>query len=306
MVIISGSMATPNGLTFTVGQITWTTGSDDSIAMTTEEAWIQFASTTTSPALATTLTTVNTAPTTVNTAPTTVNTAPTTMDLAPTTGHLAPTTPTATPTTRHPLPRYRGKQIDNTDLLDSVDRVGIQLAETLALVSTIQIQPNEQVTALHNRSIRPARTSRPVRLGTDLVVVSTPEGRFAHRRPAIATGLRLCEYEAPTENHQVQPYGLQNAASSYAYNLRRRSDLCPIHRSRPKPCNIVNMVRIEDYQEGSVHTVREGDSSSSSGIASNASVHTELQRHEDEGVKYDLDLPDHAPGFPQFLSFPPR
>ena len=212
-------MATPIGLTFTVGQITWTTGSDDFIAMTTEEAQIQSASTTTSPASATAPTTVNTAPTTVNTAPTTVNTAPTTMDLAPTMGHLAPTTPTATPTTRHPLPRYRGKQIDNTDLLDSVDRVGIQLAETLALVSTIQIQPNEQVTALHNRSIRPARTSRPVRLGTDLVVVSTPEGRFAHRRPAIATGLRLCEYEAPTENHQVQPYGLQNAASSYAYNL---------------------------------------------------------------------------------------
>ena len=40
MVIISGSMATPNGLTFTVGQITWTTGSDDFIAMTPEEAWI--------------------------------------------------------------------------------------------------------------------------------------------------------------------------------------------------------------------------------------------------------------------------
>ena len=40
MVLISGSVATPNGLTFTVGQITWTTGSDDFIAMTMEEAWI--------------------------------------------------------------------------------------------------------------------------------------------------------------------------------------------------------------------------------------------------------------------------
>jgi hypothetical protein len=136
MVIIFGSMAMPNGLTFTVGQITWTTGADDSIAMTTEEAWIQPAPTTTSPASAM-------APTTVNTAPTTVNTAPTTMDLAPTMVHLAPTTPTATPTTRHLLPRYRGKQIDNTDLLDSIDRVSIKLAETLALVSTIQSQPNE-------------------------------------------------------------------------------------------------------------------------------------------------------------------
>ena len=98
-------MATPNGLTFTVGQITWTTGSGDAIAMTTEEAWIQSAPTTTSPASAT-------APTTMDTALTTIDMAPTMMDLAPTMVHLAPTTPTspsATPTTCHPLPRYKGK-----------------------------------------------------------------------------------------------------------------------------------------------------------------------------------------------------
>ena len=169
-VITSGSMATPNGLTFTVGQITWTTGSDGFIVMTTEEAWIQSASTTASPTLAT--------------APTTMGTAPTTMDLAPTMVHLAPTmpaSPSATSTTRHPLPHYKGKRIDNTDLLDSIDRVGTKLAETLALVSMIQSQPNEQVTAPHNRSIRPARASRPARLGTNLVVVSTPEGRSARR-----------------------------------------------------------------------------------------------------------------------------
>ena len=141
MVIISGSMATPNGLTFTVGQITWTTGSDDFIAMTPEEAWIQSTPTTASPTSAT--------------APTTVDTAPTTVNLVSTMVHLAPTTPassSATPTTRRPLPRYKGKKIDNTDLLDSIDRVGTKLAETLALVSMIQSQPNEQVTAPHNRS----------------------------------------------------------------------------------------------------------------------------------------------------------
>ena len=66
------------------------------------------------------------------------------------------------------------------------------------------------------------------------------------------------------------------------------------------------MVRVEEYQEGLVHTVQEGGSSSPSGVASNASVHTELQHHDSEGVEYDLDIPDHAPGFPQFLSFPPR
>ena len=58
------------------------------------------------------------------------------------------------------------------------------------------------------------------------------------------------------------------------------------------------MVRIEDYQEGLVHTVQEGGSSSSSGIASNAFVRTELQHHDDEGIEYDLDIPDHSPGFP--------
>ena len=127
MVIIPGSMAMPNGLTFTIGQITWTTGSDDFIAMTMEEARIQSASTTASPASAT---------------------APTTMDLALAT----PPSSSAMPTTRRPLPRYKGRQIDNADLLDSIDRVGTKLAETLALVSSIQSQPNEQVTAPHNRS----------------------------------------------------------------------------------------------------------------------------------------------------------
>ena len=103
MVIISGSMATPNGLTFTVDQITWTTGSYNFIAMTMEEAGIQSASTTASPTSATT--------------PTTVDLALTTVDLAPTTS----ASPSATPTTHRPLPRYKGKQIDNTDLLDSID-----------------------------------------------------------------------------------------------------------------------------------------------------------------------------------------
>ena len=206
MVIIPGSMATLNGLT-------WTTGSDNIIAMTTEEAWIQSAPTTASPTSATAPTTMDLAPTTVRLAPTTMDRAPTTvrlapitMDLAPTMVHLAPTTPTsssATPTTRRPLPRYKGKQIDNTDLLNSIDRVGTKLAETLALVSTIQSQPNEQVTAPHNRSTRPARTSRPARLGTDLVVISTPKGRSARHRPASTTGLWLFEYEATTKNYQA-------------------------------------------------------------------------------------------------------
>ena len=200
--------------------------------MTTEEAQIQSASTTASPASATT---------------------PTTLDLAPAT----PASSSATPTTRRSLPRYKGRQIDNTDLLDSIDQVGTKLAKTLALVDSIPNQPTEQVTTTHNRSTRPARAGRPARLGTDLVVTSTPEGRSVRRRPTPATGLRLSECEALMENYQPQPYSLRNTASNYAYNIQRYSDLCFIHRPRPKPRNFINMVRIEECQEGSVHTVQE-------------------------------------------------
>ena len=63
------------------------------------------------------------------------------------------------------------------------------------------------------------------------------------------------------------------------------------------------MVRIEEYQEGSVHIVQEGGSSSPSSTASNGSIHTELQLRDDEEVEYDLDIPDHPPGFPRFPSF---
>ena len=125
--------------------------------------------------------------------------APTTLDLATAT----PASSSATPTTRHSLPRYKGRQIDNSNLLDSIDQVDTKLAKTLALVSLIQSQPNEQVNTTHNRSTRPAWASRPTRLGTDLVVTSTPEGCSVHRRPAPTTGLRLSECEALMENHQA-------------------------------------------------------------------------------------------------------
>ena len=111
------------------------------------------------------------------------------------------------------------------------------------------------------------------------MVTSTPEGRSVRRQPTPATGLRLSECEASMENYQAQPYSLRN---------------------------FVNMVRIKEYQEGSVHIVQEGGSSPPFGIASNGSVHTELQHHDNEGVEYDLDILDHSPGFPRFPSFPPR
>ena len=180
MIIVPDSMATPNGLTFTIGQITWTTGSNNFIAMNTEEVQIQSAPTTIPPASVT---------------------APIALGLTPVTPALS----SATSTTRRPLPCYKGKQIDDTDLLDSINRVGTKLAETLTLVDSIQNQSTKQVTVDHNRSTRPARASRRARLGTDLVVTTTPEGRSVRHQSVPATGLRLFEYEALMENYQVQP-----------------------------------------------------------------------------------------------------
>jgi hypothetical protein len=62
MVIIPDSAAVADGLSFTVGQITWTTGVNSFTATTTEEAQIRFVSTTSLSATA--LTTLATTPTT--------------------------------------------------------------------------------------------------------------------------------------------------------------------------------------------------------------------------------------------------
>jgi hypothetical protein len=112
MVIFPDSMATAAGLTFTIGQITWTTGSNDFVALTTEGMQIQSASTTSpTPASATTT--------------------------------LAPASPTpasssTTPATCHFLPRYQGKKLDNTDLINSIDRLDVKLSSTLTLVNSLQ------------------------------------------------------------------------------------------------------------------------------------------------------------------------
>jgi hypothetical protein len=41
-------------------------------------------------------------------------------------------------TTRRTLPRYQGRRLDNTDLIESIDRVTTGLAKTLTLVDSIR------------------------------------------------------------------------------------------------------------------------------------------------------------------------
>jgi hypothetical protein len=94
MVIIPDSVTVADGLSFTIGQITWTTGVHSFTATTMEEAQIRSALTMSSSAMA----------------PTTLATALT------------------KPTTRRPLPRYKGTVIDNTDLIEAIDQVGHKLS----------------------------------------------------------------------------------------------------------------------------------------------------------------------------------
>jgi hypothetical protein len=111
MVIIPDFAAMADGLSFTVGQITWTTGVNSFTATATEEAQIRSAWTTSSSA-----------------------TAPIKLATAPPTPAMAPTTPI----TRRPLLRYKGRMIDNTDLIKAIDQVGHKLSQTLTLVDSIQ------------------------------------------------------------------------------------------------------------------------------------------------------------------------
>jgi hypothetical protein len=69
---------------------------------------------------------------------------------------------------------------------------------------------------------------------------------------------------------------------------------------RPSPGNAINMVRVQEYHEGSIHTLLEdGDSSTES----TCSIHTEVEHLDDE---HDLDPLPYPPGFSPIPRFPPR
>jgi hypothetical protein len=78
------------------------------------------------------------------------------------------------------------------------------------------------------------------------------------------------------------------------------SDVYFLDIPRPPPSNAINMVRVREHREGSVHTLPEdGDSST----GSTCSVHTEVEHLNDE---YGMDPLSYPPGFPPILRFPPR
>jgi hypothetical protein len=105
MVNFPASMVLPVGLTFTIGTFTWTTDADG---------------------LAKVVEAVRAPP------------APTESTSITAYPILGPVLGSPPPTTRRPLPRYQGRRLDNTDLVESIDRVTTNLAKTLTLVDSIR------------------------------------------------------------------------------------------------------------------------------------------------------------------------
>ena len=133
-----------------------------------------------------------------------------------TTTTFAPTTLSTTPTSRPLLPRYKGKQIDDSDLLEAIDRANHRLSEVSDLVNSISDQITKTAPLDGHDSARPTRITSHERLGTSLVITTTPEGRIVHFK---ATPLGGC-----------LPHGLSNMAdqvSRYTRWLFKMIDLSP-------------------------------------------------------------------------------
>ena len=88
-----------------------------------------------------------------------------------------PTTLSVTPTTRPSPPRYKGKWVDNSDLLEAIDRANHKLSEASDLVDTISSQITWMAPPNRCESPRPTRVTTHEWLGTSLAITTTPEGQ---------------------------------------------------------------------------------------------------------------------------------
>ena len=190
MVTIPASAAVPEGLTFTVGQITWTTHGGGLTTTTSEEAQIQ------------------------------------------STAAEASTPITPTPSTRPPLPHYRVKRVDNSDLLQALDRADLRLLEASNLVDFISRESDQAASTNFFDSCWPTRVTTHEQLETSLTITSSPMGRSVKLKTA-----------SPDQNC---PYGLNNAADQYSRHTRSLFSKAGFssHPSSRAARHYVNMVSI--------------------------------------------------------------
>jgi hypothetical protein len=94
------------------------------------------------------------------------------------------------------LPRYQGRRLNNSDLIESIDWITTGLAKTLTLVESIKDQSIEDSYGpiRHHQTERPAGAGRQRRLDSDMVIMETLEGRTVRYQLAPTTGLRSADY----------------------------------------------------------------------------------------------------------------
>jgi len=195
MVIIPASAAVAEGLMFTVGQITLTTRSGGLTTMTPKETQIRSGTVEASTP-------------------------------------ITPTTITTTLRARPLLPRYRAKQVDNSDFLQAHDRADHKLLEASNLVGSISHKPDQASGSNFFDSHRPTRVTTHEWLGMSLTITLTTVGRTVKLKTA-----------SPDQNF---PHGLSNAAdqfSRYTDSPFEKRGLSP-RETRRTACHFVNMVSI--------------------------------------------------------------
>ena len=137
-----------------------------------------------------------------------------------------------TPRAQPLLPRYNEKRVDNSDLLEAIDRVDHKLLEASNLVDSILGKPDQAPASNFLDSHRPTRVTTHERLGTSLTITSTTKGRT----------IKL-KIDSPNENF---PRGLSNAAvqfSRHTQSLFEKMGLSPRQTERTAR-HFVNMVSI--------------------------------------------------------------
>jgi len=165
IVIILASAVVADGLTFNVGRITWTTHDGSLTTMSLEGTQIQSGATEVMVSIIT-------------------------------------TTIMTTPRARPPLPRYKGKRVDYSDLLEALDRSDLKLLEASNLVDSISRKPDQASASNFFNSHRPTLVTTHERLGTSLTITATTVGWTIKFKIA-----------SPDQNF---PHGLSNAADRFS------------------------------------------------------------------------------------------
>jgi len=113
-----------------------------------------------------------------------------------------PTTVATTPRARPLLHLYKGKRVDNSDLLQALDCADHKLLEASNLVDSTSRKPDQASASNFFDSHRPTRVTTHERLGTSLTITSTIVEQTVKFKTA-----------SPDQNF---PHGLSNAADRFS------------------------------------------------------------------------------------------